>query len=70
MQVKGQCSVIVDMFITKLDWCFVDLELMNALGIVYPQFWMQPYAYFSFSLNMAIINKHYCKIKRVKPSLL
>jgi hypothetical protein len=43
---------------------------MNVLGIVYPQFWMQPYVDFSFSLHMVFIKKHYCKAKRVKPSLL
>jgi hypothetical protein len=31
---------------------------------------MQPSANLSFSLHMAIINKHYCEAKRVKPSLL
>jgi hypothetical protein len=58
------------MFIIELDWCFVDFKLMNALGIVYPQFWMQPYVDFSFSLHMVIIKKHYYKAKRVKLSLL
>jgi hypothetical protein len=43
---------------------------MNAFNIVYPQFLMQLYADFSFSLHMVIIKKHYCKTKRVKPSLL
>jgi hypothetical protein len=58
------------MFITKLDRHFMDSKLMNALSIVYPQFWIQPNANFSFYLHMAIIKKHYCEVKRVKPSLL
>ncbi len=36
MQMKGRCFVVADMFITELDWHFVDSKLMNALGIVYP----------------------------------
>jgi hypothetical protein len=40
------------MFIIQLDKCFVDFELMNALGIVYPQFWMQLDVDFSFSLHI------------------
>ncbi len=49
------------MFITELDRHFVDFEFMNAFGIVYPQFWIQLDADFSFSLHMHIIKKHYCE---------
>jgi hypothetical protein len=70
MQVKGECFAETNMLIIKLDRHFVDSKLMNALDIVYPQFWMQPNVDFSFSLHMAIIKKHYCQAKRVKPSLL
>jgi hypothetical protein len=42
MQVKGQCFAETNMLIIELDWHFVDSKLMNALDIVYPQFWMQP----------------------------
>jgi hypothetical protein len=43
---------------------------MNALGIVYPEFWMQPDVDLFFSLHMAVIKKHYCETNKVKPSLL
>ncbi len=43
---------------------------MDALGIVYPQFWMQLDVDFSFSLHLTIIKKHCCETKKVKPSLL
>ncbi len=36
MQVRSECSVVVNMFIIELDSCFVDSELVNAIGIVYP----------------------------------
>jgi hypothetical protein len=58
------------MFIIKLDQHFVDFKLMNALDIMYPQFWMQLDVDYSFSLHMAIIKKHYSQAKKVKPSLL
>jgi hypothetical protein len=40
-QAKVQCFVTGDMLISKLNRCFVDFKLMNALGIVYPQIWME-----------------------------
>ncbi len=36
MQVKGQCFALTNMLVTKLDRCFVDSKLTNALDIVYP----------------------------------
>jgi hypothetical protein len=70
MQVRGQCHVVTNMFIIELDRQFVDSKLMIDLGIVYPQFWMQLDTDLSFSLHMVVIKKHYCEVKRVKPSLL
>jgi hypothetical protein len=58
------------MFIIQLDRCFVDFELMNTLGIIYPQFWMQLDVGFSFSLHIDDIKKHYCELKKMKPSLV
>lgn len=57
------------MFITKLDRHFVDSKLMNALGIIHPQFWMQLDVNSSFSLHMNVIKKNYCELKKVKSSL-
>jgi len=39
-QVKGQCFNATKMFVGKLEMCFPNCELMNALNIMYPQFWM------------------------------
>jgi len=55
------------MLITKLDQWFMDFELMNALGIMYPEFWMQPDVDLFFTLHMVVIKKHYCKTNKVKP---
>jgi hypothetical protein len=64
-QVKVQCFVTGDMLISKLNRWFVDFKLMNALGIVYPQFWMELDVGFCFSLNINVIKKHYYELKRI-----
>jgi hypothetical protein len=38
---KTQCFAITNMLVIKLDQHFANSKLMNALGIVYSQFWMQ-----------------------------
>jgi hypothetical protein len=42
---------------------------MNVFGIAYSQFWMQPNVDFSSSLHINVINRHYCELKKVKPSV-
>jgi hypothetical protein len=57
------------MLVIELKRRFVDSKLMNAFDIVYPQFWMQPYEKNNLSLNISVIKRHYCELKKVKPSL-
>jgi hypothetical protein len=40
--VKNQCTSIANGLILKLDKRFLAQEFMNAIGIVYPQYWVQP----------------------------
>jgi hypothetical protein len=58
-QMKAQCFVVVNMFITKLDRCFMDSEFKNAFNIVYSQFWNQLNVDFSFLLHIILIKRHY-----------
>jgi hypothetical protein len=58
------------MCVTKLDQPFANSKLMNALGIMYPQFWMQLDVDYAFSFQFAIIKKHYFEIKEVRVSFL
>jgi hypothetical protein len=53
------------MFIIKLDRHFVDSKLMNAFGSIHPQFWMQ----LDVNSSINVIKRHYCELKKVKPSL-
>jgi hypothetical protein len=57
------------MLVIELERRFVDSKLMNAFDIVYLQFWMQPYGKKKLSLNISVIKRHYCELKKVKPSL-
>ncbi len=68
-QVKAQCFIVPNMFITKLDRHFVDSKSMNALGILHPQFWMQLDVNSFLSLHINVIKRHYCELKKVKSSL-
>jgi hypothetical protein len=69
-QVKGQCSNAIEMFIDKLEMCFQNSELINALSIMYPQFYMHFDVNISFSFHFGIFKKHYCELKSVKLLLL
>ncbi len=70
LQMRGQYSTTIDMLIIELDQQFMNSELMNAIGIMYPQFWIQLDVDLSFFLHMVVIKKHYYDAKRVKPLLL
>jgi hypothetical protein len=40
--VKQQCQEIAIQFITKLKGRFLAQDLMDALGVIRPQYWLQP----------------------------
>jgi len=40
--VKNQCTYVVKGLILELDKRFRAQKFMNATGIVYPQYWVQP----------------------------
>jgi len=46
------------MLVTKLERHFLDLELMNALGILYFQFWIKPNLEFFVFLDLNVIKKN------------
>jgi hypothetical protein len=37
---KVQCIVACDLLVLELEQKNLDYELMNALGIIYPQYWV------------------------------
>jgi hypothetical protein len=36
--VEGQCVAITDLLINQLDMWFMNCEIMEALGVVFPQY--------------------------------
>jgi hypothetical protein len=38
--VKAQCTIACDLLIMDLECRFLDHELMNILGVIYPQYWL------------------------------
>jgi len=42
VSMKQQCQEVVIQFITKLQGMFLAQNLMDALGVIYPQYWLQP----------------------------
>jgi hypothetical protein len=38
--INVQCIVACDVLVLELEHKFLDSELMNALGIIYPQYWV------------------------------
>jgi hypothetical protein len=63
--IKGQCRDAVLMLQNELDFRFLDLELMNSLAIVFPQFWLQSNAHELFPLYMKTLWEQYCVPKIV-----
>jgi hypothetical protein len=39
--VKEQCAATADLLISQLDRRFPNCNIMEALGIVFPQYWLQ-----------------------------
>jgi hypothetical protein len=58
--VKGQCQDACEVFIAELDKRFPDSKLINALAIVFPQFWLQSNCDDLFLLHMKTLRSHFC----------
>ena len=63
--VKGQCTSAAEMLVAELSRRFPDSDLMNALGIVFPQFWLQPNVDELFPLHLKTLKSHFCETKSV-----
>jgi hypothetical protein len=54
-KVKEQCLVAIANFIKKLAWRFPNREFMNAIGIVYPQYWLNSKVENTFLAHLALL---------------
>jgi hypothetical protein len=63
--IKGQCHDVADMLIVELIKQFPDHELMNALDIIFLQYWLQHNCDEFFPLHMKTLRHHFCVTKSV-----
>jgi hypothetical protein len=65
---KWKFNVLLQLTCSSISWInvFFDFELMNALGIMYPQFWMRPNVDFFSPFHLAIIKNIILKQRRWK----
>ena len=63
--VKGQCTSMAEMLVAELSRRFLDSILINVLGIVFPQFWLQPNVDELFPIHLKTLKSHFCEIKSV-----
>jgi hypothetical protein len=53
--VKGQCITAADLLISQLDKRFLNYEIMEALGVVFSQYWLQGKCDEMFPVHMQVI---------------
>ena len=63
--VKAQCRDAVEMLVLELDIRFSEVELMNSLGIVFPQYWIQPNCDEFFSFHVKTLRSHFGVVRSV-----
>ncbi len=63
--VKKQCSNGTFGLIEELERRFPTQDIMNATGIIYLQFWVQPRAKHTFLAQLNILKAHCCHGKNV-----
>ncbi len=62
---KVQCTIACDLLVRELEGKFLNHELMNVLGIIYSQYWLQTNSEFTFVDHLALIKQHYGIKKKV-----
>jgi hypothetical protein len=67
--VKNQCTSTAKGLILELDKRFLAQKLMNTIGIVYPQYWVQPKVALMLPMHLQIFKSHYCCQRLTKPNV-
>jgi hypothetical protein len=63
--VKGQATSAAKMLISELSKRFPSCDLMDALGIVFPQFWLQANCDALFPLHLKTLKAHFYELRSV-----
>jgi hypothetical protein len=53
--VKQECKDSAEIVIAELNVIFPDVDLLNALGVIFPQYWMDPNCHELFPLHLEIL---------------
>jgi hypothetical protein len=65
MAAQRQVTEGAKLLIQQLDKQFPDVDVINALGMVFPQYWCHPNCMELFPLHLEVIVKYYCAQKTV-----
>jgi hypothetical protein len=72
--VKRQCCEAAQKIISELERRFPAVDVMDALGVVYPQYWVSPTATETFPQHLEVLKRSFGHPKRVQdmtaPALL
>jgi hypothetical protein len=63
--VKAQCKEAAEVLIQELDRRFPHSDIMEAMGVVFPQYWLNPKCDDMFPVHMQVIHKWYCEVREV-----
>jgi hypothetical protein len=61
--VKGQCKVVAEFLISQLEKRFPNSKIMEALGVVFPQYWLQEKCNELFPVHLQVIKDWFCNLK-------
>jgi hypothetical protein len=61
--VKGQCKAVAEPLISQLDKRFLNLEIKEALDVVFPHYWLQEKCDELFLVHLQVIKDWFCNLK-------
>jgi hypothetical protein len=63
--VKGQCAAAAELFISQLERRFPDCDIMEALGVIFPQYWLQDTCDDLFPVHLQVLKDWFCGMRSV-----
>jgi hypothetical protein len=63
--VKGQCAAAAELLISQLKRRFPDYDIMEALGVIFPQYWLQDTCDDLFRVHLQVLKDWFCGVRSV-----
>jgi hypothetical protein len=63
--VKGQCAAAAELLISQLERRFPDCDIMEALGVIFPQYWLQDTCDDLFPVHLQVLKDWLCGVRSV-----